>query len=94
MMETHYVDCQCTHFNHTIRFMLDPSDGELWLEVHMNYCDPWYKRAWNAVRYVFKRTKSYGHFDTTILREEDYDRLRDMLNRSELAKVAARSRST
>lgn len=74
-METLYADCQCSDFNHTFRFTLDPSDGELWLDVRLNRYEPWYRRVWIAVRYVFKRPEAYGHYDITMLREEDYDRI-------------------
>lgn len=92
-METEHLDCQCSDFNHTVRFTLDPSDGELWLDVHLNYCDPWWKRILNVVKYVFKRPAAYGHYDVTMIREEDYDRIRDLLKRCEIAKAGAHGRA-
>ncbi len=87
------MSCQCSDFNHVVRFTLDPSDGEVWLDVRLNHYDPWWKRVWNAVRYVFKRDVAYGHYDVTMLREEDYDRLRDLLKRSEIAKAGSHARA-
>jgi hypothetical protein len=89
-MEQHHFDCQCSDFNHTVRFTLDPDDGEVWIDVRLNYCDPLWKRVWNAVRYVFKRPVAYGHYDVTMLREEDFGRLHQMLNRASLAAAAYR----
>lgn len=92
-MERHYVDCQCSDFGHTIRFTHDPQDGEVWLEVQLRTYEPWHKRVWNALRYVFHKPVTSGHFDCTVLREEDYDRLRDLFNQSEIAKAGAHARA-
>lgn len=92
-METDHFDCQCSDFNHTVRFTLDPRDGDVYLDVRLNYWDRWYKRIWNAIKYVFKRDVAYGHYDVTLLKEEDYDRLRDLLKRSEIAKAGAHARA-
>jgi len=83
-MEHHYVDCQCSDFNHVIRFVLDEKDGELWLEVRMNHWEPWYKRVWNAVKYVFKKDVAYGHYDVTMLRVEDLVKLHRLFDRSSM----------
>lgn len=90
-MEHRYFDCQCSDFNHVIRFVLDEKDGEAWLEVNINPYLPWYKRVWEAVRYVFGKRPAYGHYDTVMLREEDYHQLHDLLDRSSLIKRALRS---
>jgi hypothetical protein len=92
-METTYIECQCSSLNHVVRLTLDPQDGELYVEVHLNHCDPWWRRVWNALKYVFGRKVQDGHYDCTILRVEDYDVVRDMLRKSEIAKAAAHSRS-
>lgn len=92
-METTFLDCQCSDFDHVIRFTLDPQDGDVWLETHLSYWLPWYKRVWAAVKYVFKRQHGYGHYDCTMLREEDYDRLRDLLRQSEIAKAGSIART-
>lgn len=83
-MEHTYVECQCSDFNHVVRISFDPTDGEVWLDVRLNYCDPWWKRVWNAIRYVFKRPVAYGHYDVTMLREEDFFRVHDILDRAAL----------
>jgi len=85
-MEQHYVECQCSDFNHVVRFVLDEKDGEVWLEVNINPYLPWYKRVWEAVRYVLGMRAAYGHYDVTMLRDEDYVRLHALLDRSSLIK--------
>lgn len=92
-MERYHFDCQCSDFQHSFRFTLDPEDGEVWLDVHLANWLPWYKRVWAALRYVFKCDRAYGHYDVTILRDEDYDRLRDLLRRSEIAKAGSIGRA-
>lgn len=77
-----YFECQCSDYEHVFRFALDPKDGEVWLDVNLNHCLPWYKRVWIALRYVFKKTEAYGHYDITMLRDDDYKRLHDLLDRS------------
>jgi hypothetical protein len=82
-MEQSYFDCQCSDFNHLVRFELD-NDGDVYVSVRMNYWEPWWKRVWNAIRYIFKRDVAYGHFDVTMLREEDFARLHDLMDRAAL----------
>lgn len=91
-MEQHHVTCQCSDFNHTFRLTFDPVDGDVYLDARLNFNDPWWKRIYNAVKYVFKRDTSYGHYDVTLLRVEEYNAIRDLLYRSELAKAAQLSR--
>lgn len=86
-METEHFDCACSDFNHTVRFTLDPDDGDLYIDVRLNNWGHWYTRIWTAIRYIFKRHVAYGHYDVTILRDEDYDRMRDLLKRSEISKA-------
>jgi hypothetical protein len=78
-MENHYFECQCSDFNHIFRFVFDPEDGEMWLEVHLNHYKPWYKRLVIAFRYFFKRVEAYGHYDVTMIREEDLNKLQNLL---------------
>lgn len=92
-LEHTWCDCQCSDFDHVFRFTLDPNDGDVLLEAHLNHYGSWWKRVWNAIRYVFKRPVAYGHYDVTMLKEEDYDRLRDLFRRSEIAKAGAVGRA-
>lgn len=93
MFEAHHFDCACSDFGHTIRFNLDPKDGELYLDVHLYNWLPWYKRVWAAVQYVFKRHRPYGHYDCTLLKIEDFARLHSLLDRAEAAQKAEAART-
>jgi len=92
-METHYFNCACSDFNHTFRFTLDTRDGDVYLDVRMNYAEPWWQRVWNAIKYVCGLDVAYGHYDCTILKDEDYNRIRDLLTRSELTKAGCVART-
>lgn len=80
-MENHYFNCQCTDFNHIFRFVYDPKDNDMWLEVHLYNWMPWYKRVWAAIRFIFKMEPAYGHYDTTIIRPEDIKNLQNLIDR-------------
>jgi len=88
-METHYFDCVCGQFNHVFRFTLEHDSGDLILDVQLRHWEKWYKRVWNALKYVFNKQVKYGFYDTTMLREEDYDRLRDLMKQAEIARTGA-----
>src|SRR5262245_48269710 len=96
-METHYFECTCSDFGHVFRFCFDSVDGDIWIEVQLAPYGPWWARLWryakNAWKYVTGRQVSYGHYDTTILRLDDYDKIRDLLNRSEMTKAGHLSRA-
>ena len=82
-LEEHYVACACSDFNHVFRFVFDPDDGDLWLEVQLRQWRPWYKRAWIALRYAFGLQQAYGHYDVTVLKSADFARLHALLDRAE-----------
>jgi hypothetical protein len=81
-VEKHYLDCQCDCNEHVLRFVMDPGDGELWLETYLSQYHTWYERVWIALKYVFGHQSSYGAFDCTLLKPEDYGRLASLLARS------------
>lgn len=87
-MTHHYFSCQCSDFGHIFRFVLDETDGEIWLEVNLNVWTPWYARVWHAIRFVFGFKQAYGHFDVTMLRPEDHDRLHALLYKASLIKAS------
>jgi len=83
-MEEHYFTCQCSDFNHLVRFNLSELDGDVYVDVRLNHYERWYKRIWIAVKYIFKKPHAYGHYDCTLLRVEDYPGLHDLMDRSKL----------
>lgn len=91
-MEEHFFSCTCGDYNHLVRFELDPEYGEVYLTVRLNSYEPWWKRVWIAVKYVFGYPHAYGHYDVTILREEDFVRLHAILDRAQFALRQQRSK--
>ena len=91
-MEKTYIECQCDHANHVIRVVFDPDDGDVYIETRLAHPLSLRQRLRNAVIYLLGRDVSYGMFDVTLLRVEDYDAVRDLLSRSELTKAAKLSR--
>ena len=49
-METEYFDCQCLSAEHTLRFVLDPTDGNLWTEVYIGNSERFFTRLWRAIQ--------------------------------------------
>ena len=86
-MESLYLDCQCSDMNHTVRFSLDDVDGDIYVEVRLNRWKPWYKRLLDGIKHVLNINVPYGHYDTTMLRDEDYVKLQQLLLRSTSIKV-------
>lgn len=78
--ERQHFDCQCTCYEHALRFTLDQNEGEIWIDVHLSDDIPWYKRVLSAVKYVLGSGGSNQHHAETILRSEDHDRIRKMLD--------------
>lgn len=89
-MKREYFECECFSDEHTLTFTLDPDDGELYTSVFLKQWHPWYARLWIAIKYLFGYKCKYGHWGTWILREEDSQRLADLLakRRSILISIA------
>lgn len=81
-MEKHYFECSCSSDEHTFSFSYDPDDGELYLSTFLNDWEPWYKRAWKAIQYVFGYKCKYGHWDCSILTKKETLRLKELCERS------------
>lgn len=75
-----YMECKCMSTEHILKFYLDTKDVELCLDVHLANWLPWYKRAWRAVKYVLGYKSKYGDFDSIILKDEDINKLMDLLS--------------
>jgi hypothetical protein len=79
-MDVLHLDCECSSFDHSIRFCLDQERGDVWLCTRLNTCQPWYKRLWRAIVYVFRPSfGSYGHYEETCIDHGDFDRIRALL---------------
>ena len=70
-MYSMYFDCQCSSAEHTIRFVVDPDDNDIYLEVQLHKTNNIFKRMWLAFKYVCGYSCKYGHWDVTLLGEDD-----------------------
>lgn len=75
---TEYFECSCGSDEHTIRFVLDKKDKEIYLCVFLNQYRPWWKRIWIALKYVFGYKCKYGHWDNWTMVSTDVERLQKM----------------
>lgn len=78
-----YLECQCELQDHIARLSLDPLDGELTLSTHISQPHPWYKRLWLALKYLFNSPSPYGHFDSTLIKPEQYSQVIDLISQSQ-----------
>lgn len=80
-MENHYLECHCHSPEHTLVFHFDENEpNELYAHVFLNP-DPFFKRIWNSIKYIFGYKCRYGHFDEFILNPKDAKKLINLLER-------------
>ena len=81
MIEREYYECHCYSPEHTLQFWLDEDEpAMLYAYVFLNQ-DPWWKRIWNAVRYICGYKCRFGHYDEFLLHPKDCDRFIELLKR-------------
>ena len=79
--QAHYFDCTCASPEHVFRFMRDPDDGTVCLEVHLVQWRSFFKRAWVALKYVFGYRSRFGHWDITELHPHDARRMIQLMEK-------------
>ena len=75
---SYFFECRCGANEHTLRFILDLEERELYASIFLDPTLPWWRRLWIGIKYIFGVVPSFGHFGTWVLREEDVERLRGM----------------
>ena len=73
--------CDCHSLEHIFCFWHDTDDNEVYLQTHLTNYDGFFKRLWIGIKYAFGYKSRYGHFDCTIVRPEDLQKLKDYLNK-------------
>jgi hypothetical protein len=83
--EKYHFECLCGHYEHKFEIIFDPelddTENPLYATVSLNDGLPWYKRVYNAVRYIFGRKSRYGAFAEFLLEPDDARRLVDVCNK-------------
>jgi len=77
---SYFFECECGSDEHTLRFTLDKKDKEIYTSIFLNNYDNIFKRIFRAIKYIFGYKCKYGHWDCWIMRENDVQKLLDMLN--------------
>ena len=80
MEETEIFVCDCHSFEHQVKFMYDEEDRELYLYVHLNNHDGFWKRLVTGIKYIFGYSSRFGEWDQFIFQEKDEVKLREFLN--------------
>jgi hypothetical protein len=83
IFKTTRIECDCSSFDHSVRFNIDNELGHVYMDVPLKQWRPFYQRVWLAIKYIFGYTAKYGHYDTVILKQRDYDKIREILTESE-----------
>lgn len=82
-MKNELFICDCNNIEHQLVFSCDPFDDKEDLMVFVNVHlipNVWYKRIWNAIKYIFGYRCMYGYFDEFVFKSEDADRLQEVVN--------------
>lgn len=82
-MRNHFVVCDCQSPEHTLRFMYDEEEKELYTEVYLNQYRSFFKRVYVAIKYIFGYTSKYGHWDCTMISKPKADKLKAFLSSME-----------
>lgn len=82
-MNKHYFECHCHSPEHLLTFTIWDDDdlSFIYAYVFLNP-EPWYKRIYKGLRYIFGYQCRYGYFDEFILDPKDIDRFIEMLQQA------------
>jgi len=84
LQDFEYINCSCGSIEHVLRFGYDPEEKEIWVEYYISaeYLN-FFQRFWMGLKYIFGAKAKYGHFDTTIIRNEDIPKIIKMFKECE-----------
>lgn len=77
-----HFECICSTPEHTIRFKLEDygdNDTSLYMSIFLDQYHGFFSRLWIAIKYIFGYKCKYGHWDCTMFKVEDADRLIELL---------------
>ena len=78
MSDTYYFDCVCGSSEHTLRFILNEDEKEMYTSIFLNQYRNIFKRIWVALKYILGYKCRYGHWDNWILDINDVHKLKQM----------------
>ena len=80
---SHYFECACGSDEHTLKFILNKDDNEIYTNIFLTQGEGFFGRAWVGIKYAFGYKSKYGHWDSFILKSKDAKRLRNLLDELE-----------
>ena len=80
-MATYYFQCDCSSQEHTIGITFDIDEKEMAFEVQLARHHGFFGRLILAVKYLFGYECKYGHWDTTLMSEEKFVELYNIMTR-------------
>jgi len=80
-MESTFFECQCTSSEHTLKFIYDEEDKELYTSIYLCQYRNIFKRIGIAVKYIFGYKCRYGEWDCFLFKNEDIKELQKLLEK-------------
>jgi len=74
-----FIECECRSEEHTLKYSIDVEDQMIYTSVFLDQWQPWYGRAWTALKYLFGYKCKFGHFDCTLMGPEKIDQLKNLI---------------
>lgn len=71
--------CGCGDPAHHLLFTLDDEDPQVWLHYQL-LLEPWYKRVWYGLRYIFGHQSRYGMYGELVINESNIDKFQEIIN--------------
>ena len=67
----YYVECDCGHNDHLVKFTYVPPDdydcGSVYTSIQLSPVFGFFKRIWVATQYIFGHGSRFGHWDCCII---------------------------
>lgn len=80
-MNEEYFECACHSPEHLLQFKFFDDDPKMVCAYVFLRPEPFYKRIWLGIKYIFGYSSKYGYFDEFILRNEDADKFIELINK-------------
>lgn len=77
--------CSCHSDEHMFKLSYDPDEAELFLSVYLYQGRNFFKRVWEALKYIFGQKARWGHWETIIVKDRDVERMKAIVDRAAAA---------
>jgi len=78
------IECKCSDVGHLVVLERTEWEGEepnLYLYLQLNHYLPFYKRVWNAIKYIFGTIDHQCHWSGTLITDESAKNLQTLLEK-------------